>query len=108
MRTVGVTSRGIRLPILKTGDDLASEVVKSLLAASKEQGFAFHDRDVVAITESIVARTQGNYCSIDNIASDVIIGLGVAIIVLTFDILFRLIMKFEHVVPTSFRYCPIS
>lgn len=71
MRYVGVTSRGIRLPILKQGDDLAKEVVNSLLLASKNEGFAFHDRDVVAITESIVARTQGNYCSINDIAEDV-------------------------------------
>lgn len=71
MRYVGVTSRGIRLPILKTGDDLAKEVVNSLLLASANEGFDFHDRDVVAITESIVARTQGNYCSIDDIAKDV-------------------------------------
>lgn len=71
MRYVGVTSRGIRLPILKTGDDLAKEVVNSLLLASQNEGFAFHDKDVVAITESIVARTQGNYCSINDIAMDV-------------------------------------
>ncbi len=71
MRYVGVTSRGIRLPILKTGDDLAKEVVNSLLLASQNEGFSFHDRDVVAITESIVARTQGNYCSINDIAMDV-------------------------------------
>lgn len=71
MRYVGVTSRGIRLPILKTGDDLAKEVVNSLLLASQTEGFSFHDKDVVAITESIVARTQGNYCSINDIAMDV-------------------------------------
>ena len=71
MRYVGVTSRGIRLPILKTGDDLGKEVVKSLLLAGENEGFKFHDRDVVAITESIVARTQGNYCTVDNIAEDV-------------------------------------
>ena len=89
MRTVGVTSRGIRLPILKTGDDLAKEVVKSLLDASKEQGFAFHDRDVVAITESIVARTQGNYCSIDNIAQDVRSKTGGETVGVIFPILSR-------------------
>ena len=71
MRYVGVTSRGIRLPILKTGDDLAKEVVEALLKASQSEPFSFHDKDVVAITESIVARTQGNYCSIDDIAMDV-------------------------------------
>ena len=71
MRNVGVTSRGIRLPILKKGDDLAFHVVDSLLKASKSENFEFHDRDVVAITESIVARTQGNYCSVDDIGEDV-------------------------------------
>lgn len=71
MRYVGVTSRGIRLPILKQGDDLAKEVVDSLLKASKNENFSFHDKDVVAITESIVARTQGNYCTIEDIAQDV-------------------------------------
>ena len=71
MRCVGVTSRGIRLPILKQGDNLANEVVESLIAASENEGFKFHDKDVVAITESIVARTQGNYCKISDIAEDV-------------------------------------
>ena len=71
MRCVGVTSRGIRLPVLKTGDDLAKIVVDSVLKAAENEGFKFHDRDVVAITESIVARCQGNYASIDDIASDI-------------------------------------
>ena len=71
MRCVGVTSRGIRLPVLKTGDDLANIVVDSVLKASENEGFKFHDRDVVAITESIVARCQGNYASVENIADDV-------------------------------------
>lgn len=71
MRCVGVTSRGIRLPIIKEGDDLASIVSKSLLLASKEEGFSFNDKDVVAITESIVARSQGNYATVENIAKDV-------------------------------------
>ena len=71
MRCVGVTSRGIRLPVLKTGDDIANIVVNSVLKAAENEGFKFHDRDVVAITESIVARCQGNYASIDDIANDV-------------------------------------
>ena len=71
MRCVGVTSRGIRLPVLKTGDDLANIVVDSVLKAGEFEGFKFHDRDVVAITESIVARCQGNYASIDDIANDI-------------------------------------
>ena len=68
---VGTISRGIKLPILKEGDDLKQIVVDSVLAASKGDGFELHDRDVVAITESVVARSQGNYASIDAIAKDV-------------------------------------
>lgn len=71
MRCIGVTARGIRLPVLKTGDDLPSNVVDSLLKAAENEPFSFHDRDVVAITESIVARCQGNYASVDDIAFDV-------------------------------------
>lgn len=71
MRYIGVTSRGIRLPILKAGDDLRKIVVDSLLEASKDGKFDFHDKDVVAITESIVARCQNNYASVDDIAEDV-------------------------------------
>ena len=59
-RFVGTTSRGIRLPIVKQGDDLSSIVVKSVLDASNGEGFNLNDRDVIAITESIVARSQGN------------------------------------------------
>ena len=70
-RYVGTTSRGIRLPIVKQGDDLRSIVVESVLKASESEPFAIHDRDVIAITESIVARTQGNYASVDDIAKDV-------------------------------------
>ena len=71
MRTVGVTSRGIRCPIFKTGDNLQELVVETLLNSSKEEGFEFHDKDVIAITESVVARVQGNYATIDQIAADV-------------------------------------
>lgn len=70
-RSVGVTSRGIRLPIIKEGDDLGEIVVNSLLEAKKNEGFEFHDKDVVCITESIVARSQGNYATVDNIAADI-------------------------------------
>ncbi len=71
MRRVGTTSRGIRCPIIKQGDDLASIVVDSILLASAEEGFDLHHRDVVALTESIVARAQGNYASIECIAKDI-------------------------------------
>ena len=70
-RFVGVTSRGIRLPIIKQGDDLQKIVVESVLTASAEEPFLLHDKDVIAITESIVARSQGNYASVDDIANDV-------------------------------------
>ena len=70
-RCVGTTSRGIRLPIIKQGDDLASIVVNSVLEASKSEPFPIRDRDVIAITESVVARSQGNYASVDDIAEDI-------------------------------------
>ena len=68
---VGTISRGIRLPIIKEGDPLADIVVKSVLEASENEPFAINDRDVIAITESVVARNQGNYASVDAIAKDV-------------------------------------
>ena len=67
--TVGTVSRGIRAPIIRQGDDLAQIVTDSLLAASKAEGFSFNDRDVVAVTEAVVARAQGNYATTDQIAS---------------------------------------
>ena len=70
-RCVGTTSRGIRLPIIKQGDDLAKIVTESVLLAAREEPFKINDRDVIAITESIVARCQGNYASVDDIAKDV-------------------------------------
>ena len=59
-RRVGTVSRGIRCPIIREGDDLAEIVVNSVIEASEAEGFSLHDRDVVAITESVVARSQGN------------------------------------------------
>lgn len=70
-RNVGTISRGIRCPIIKQGDNLRKIVVDSVLNASKTDNFALKDKDVIAVTESIVARAQGNYASIDDIASDV-------------------------------------
>ena len=70
-RYVGTTSRGIRLPIIKQGDDLAKIVSESVLLAAKNEPFNINDRDVIAITESVVARSQGNYASVDDIAKDV-------------------------------------
>ena len=71
MRTIGTVVRGVRAPILQAGDDLAQTVVQSVLAASKESGTEVRDRDVVAVTESVLARTQGNYATVEQIAADV-------------------------------------
>ncbi len=71
MRTIGTQVRGIRAPIIKEGDNLVDIVVSSLLSSKKDAGYELKDRDVVGITESIVARAQGNYISIDDIAQDI-------------------------------------
>ena len=68
---LGTVSRGIRLPIIKEGDDLAKIVTDSVLVAAKDEPFELNNRDVIAITESIVARAQGNYASVDDIAKDI-------------------------------------
>lgn len=88
-RMVGTVSRGIRAPIIREGDHLAEIVVKSVLDASASEGFAFHDRDVVAVTEAVVARAQGNYAHIDAIAKDVRQKLGGETIGVLFPILSR-------------------
>ncbi len=75
-RKVGTVSRGIRCPIIREGDDLTDIVVNSVLEAAQSEGFPMHDRDVVCITESIVARAQGNYANVDAIAADVRAKLG--------------------------------
>ena len=88
-RKVGTVSRGIRCPIIREGDDLSQIVVDSVLAAAESEGFALRDRDVVAVTESVVARAQGNYASIDAIAKDVKAKLGGETIGVIFPILSR-------------------
>ncbi len=70
-RMIGTVSRGVRAPIIRAGDDLAQIVTNCVLEAAADDGFAIRDRDVVAITESIVARVQGNYVSVDDTAADV-------------------------------------
>ncbi len=70
-RTVGTVSRGIRCPIIKEGDDLIPIVTQSVLKAAEAEHFSLRDRDVVALTESIVARSQGNYVSVDDLAEDI-------------------------------------
>ena len=88
-RKVGTVSRGIRCPIIREGDDLAKIVVDSVLAAAESEGYAMRDRDVVAVTESVVARAQGNYASVDAIAADVRAKLGGETIGVIFPILSR-------------------
>ena len=88
-RRVGTVSRGIRCPIIRQGDDLAEIVSKSVLEAAEIEGFEMHDRDVIAITESIVARSQGNYASVEAIAKDVKEKLGGGTIGVIFPILSR-------------------
>ncbi len=88
-RKVGTTSRGIRCPIFREGDNLSEMVVDSVLSAAESEGFKIADRDVVAITESVVARVQGNYASVDAIAEDVKNKLGGETIGVIFPILSR-------------------
>ncbi len=75
-RKVGTISRGIRCPIIRQGDDLPAIVASSVIEAAQSEGFELRDKDVVAVTESIVARSQGNYASVENIAADVKAKLG--------------------------------
>lgn len=88
-RRVGTVSRGIRCPIIRQGDDLAAIVTDSVLQAAESEGFALRDRDVVAITESIAARAQGNYASVDDIAEDVRAKFGGGTVGVIFPILSR-------------------
>ena len=88
-RLFGTVSRGVRAPIIKSGDDIVKIVTDSVLEASKVEGVEFHDRDVVAMTEAIVARAQGNYASIDDIATDVKNKLGGETVGVIFPILSR-------------------
>ena len=88
-RRVGTVSRGIRGPIIREGDNLVEITVDSVLEAAKSEGFELRDRDVIAITESIVARAQGNYASVEDIAADVSAKLGGETIGVIFPILSR-------------------
>ena len=75
-RMIGTVSRGVRAPIIRNGDDIVKIVTESVLEASKDAGFEIQDRDIIAMTEAIVARAQGNYASVDDIATDVKNKLG--------------------------------
>ncbi len=87
--TVGTIVRGIRCPIIRQGDDLAQIVADSVLAASAQGNFNLRDRDVVSVTESVAARAQGNYATIDDIAADVKKKLGGGTVGVIFPILSR-------------------
>jgi len=88
-RRVGTISRGIRCPIIREGDNLVDITVESVLAAAESEGFSLRDRDVIALTESIVARAQGNYVSVADIAADVKAKLGGETVGVIFPILSR-------------------
>ena len=88
-RRVGTISRGIRGPIIREGDNLVDITVESVLGAAESEGFELRDRDVIALTESIVARAQGNYASVEDIAADVKAKLGGETVGVIFPILSR-------------------
>ncbi len=88
-RMVGTVVRGLRAPIMKEGDDIVEIVVDTVLKASEVEGFSIKDRDIVAVTESVVARTQGNYADIDAIAADIKSKFGEDTIGVIFPILSR-------------------
>lgn len=88
-RMVGTVSRGVRAPIIRSGDDLAKIVTESVLEASRDDGFQIKDRDIIAMTEAIVARAQGNYATVDDIAADVCAKFGGETVGVIFPILSR-------------------
>lgn len=88
-RLVGTVSRGVRAPIIRQGDDLAAIVVDSVLASAKSEGFELRDKDVIAVTEAVVARAQGNYATVAQIAKDVKAKFGDETVGVLFPILSR-------------------
>ena len=88
-RMIGTVSRGVRAPIIRQGDDIVRIVADSVLEAAREDGFELRDRDVIAMTEAVVARAQGNYATVDNIAEDVRAKLGGETVGVIFPILSR-------------------
>ncbi len=88
-RLFGTVSRGVRAPIIREGDDIAKIVADSVLEAAKSENVQFHDRDIVAMTEAIVARAQGNYATVDDIAADVKAKFGGETVGVIFPILSR-------------------
>ncbi len=88
-RMIGTVSRGVRAPIIRSGDDIVEIVASSVLEAQKDAGFEFNDRDIVAMTEAVVARAQGNYASVDDIAADIKAKFGTDTVGVIFPILSR-------------------
>jgi len=89
MIMAGTISRGIKAPIIREGDDIVKIVADSVLAAAEQDGFQLHEKDVIAVTEAVVARADGNYASTDNIAADVKAKLGGETVGVVFPILSR-------------------
>lgn len=88
-RVVGTVIRGLRGPIINNGDNIEEIVVQTVLNAATVEGFSIEDRDIVTVTESIVARAQGNYATIDNIAADIKAKFGEETVGVIFPILSR-------------------
>ena len=88
-RMFGTVSRGVRAPIIRNGDNIVDIVTESVLEASCVEGVPFHDRDIVAMTEAIVARAQGNYATVDDIATDIKNKFGGETVGVIFPILSR-------------------
>ncbi len=86
---MATVSRGIRAPIIRQGDDIVKITVESVLQAARQDGFTLHERDVIAVTEAVVARADGNYAAVDDIAADVRAKLGGGHIGIVFPILSR-------------------
>ena len=105
-RKVGTISRGIRCPIIRENDDLAKIVVDSVLEAAESEGFAIRDRDVIAMTESIVARAQGNYASIDAVATSSWVVANILLILISsiMSIKYLLSFMFSEIL-FSTKYC---
>ena len=89
MRTLGTVVRGVRAPIFRQGDDAVTVTVETVLNALRENGIEAHDKDVVAITESVVARCQGNYATVEQISADVRAKTGGETVAVVFPILSR-------------------
>ena len=88
-RMIGTVSRGVRAPIIRSGDNLAEIVTASVLDAAKSEGYEIRNRDIIAMTEAIVARAQGNYANVDDIAADVKAKFGGETVGVIFPILSR-------------------